>query len=66
MLRLDEGAEYEAITLYKQTIKVATDKGDTKTRRLFKKILAEEEEHIDIRKTACCDDSAFRSRNITS
>jgi bacterioferritin len=47
MLRLDEGAEEEAITLYKQTIKVATDEGDTTTRRLFEKILAEEEEHID-------------------
>ena len=47
MLRLDEGAEEEAITLYKQTIKVAADEGDTTTRRLFEKILAEEEEHID-------------------
>jgi bacterioferritin len=47
MLRLDEGAEEEAITLYKQTIKVASDEGDTTTRRLFEKILAEEEEHID-------------------
>ena len=47
MLRLYEGAEEEAITLYKQTIKVAGDEGDTTTRRLFEKILAEEEEHID-------------------
>jgi len=47
MLRLDEKAEEEAITLYKQTIKVANDEGDTTTRRLFEKILAEEEEHID-------------------
>lgn len=47
MLRLDQGAEEEAITLYKQTIKVASDEGDTTTRRLFEKILAEEEEHID-------------------
>ena len=47
MLRLDQGAEEEAITLYKQTIKVAGDEGDTTTRRLFEKILAEEEEHID-------------------
>jgi bacterioferritin len=39
MLRLDEGAEEEAITLYKQTIKVASDEGDTTTRRLFEKIL---------------------------
>jgi bacterioferritin len=47
MLRLDEKAEEEAITLYKQTIKVANDEGDSTTRRLFEKILAEEEEHID-------------------
>ncbi len=47
MLRLDEKAEEEAINLYKQTIKVASDEGDTTTRRLFEKILAEEEEHID-------------------
>jgi bacterioferritin len=47
MLKLDEKAEEEAITLYKQTIKVAKDEGDNSTRRLFEKILAEEEEHID-------------------
>jgi bacterioferritin len=47
MLRLDQGAEEEAITLYKQTIMVASKEGDITTRRLFEKILAEEEEHID-------------------
>jgi len=47
MLRLDEKAEEEAITLYRQTIKVAGDEGDSTTRRLFERILAEEEEHID-------------------
>jgi bacterioferritin len=47
MLRLDEKAEEEAIRLYNQTIKVARDEGDSTTRRLFEKILAEEEEHID-------------------
>ena len=47
MLKLDQGVEEEAITLYKQTIKVASDEGDITTRRLFEKILAEEEEHID-------------------
>jgi len=47
MLRLDEKAEEEAITLYKTTIKVANDEGDSTTRRLFERILAEEEEHID-------------------
>lgn len=47
MLRLDQGAEEEAMTLYRQTIKVASDESDSTTRRLFEKILAEEEEHID-------------------
>ncbi|MCW4016100.1 MAG: demethoxyubiquinone hydroxylase family protein [Candidatus Bathyarchaeota archaeon] len=47
MLRLDQKAEEEAITLYKQTIKVANDEGDSTTRRLFEQILAEEEEHVD-------------------
>lgn len=47
MLRLDQKAEEEAITLYKQTIKVAKEEDDPTTRRLFEKILAEEEEHID-------------------
>ena len=47
MLRLDQKAEEEAITLYKQTIKVASDERDSTTRRLFEKILAEEEEHVD-------------------
>lgn len=47
MLRLDQGAEEEAITLYKQTIMVASKEGDITTRRLFEKILAQEEEHID-------------------
>ena len=47
MLRLDEKSEEGAITLYKQTIRVASDEGDITTRRLFEKILAEEEEHID-------------------
>ena len=47
MLRLDEKAEEEAIRLYKTTIKAASDEGDSTTRRLFEKILAEEEEHID-------------------
>ena len=46
MLRLDEKAEDEAISLYNKTIKVASDENDTTTRRLFEKILAEEEEHI--------------------
>jgi len=47
MLRLDEKAEEEAIRLYNQTIKVAREENDSTTRRLFERILAEEEEHID-------------------
>jgi bacterioferritin len=47
MLKLDEKAEEEAIRLYNQTIKVAKEENDSTTRRLFERILAEEEEHID-------------------
>ena len=47
MLRMDEKAEEEAVALYKKTIKVAQEEDDITTRRLFEKILAEEEEHID-------------------
>jgi len=47
MLEYDEKAEEEAIILYKQTIKVATEEGDSTTRRLFEQILGEEEEHMD-------------------
>jgi bacterioferritin len=37
--------EEEAITLYRDIIKVATDEGDITTRRLFEEILSQEEEH---------------------
>lgn len=47
MLRLDEKAEEEAIRLYNKTIKAAREENDSTTRRLFEKILAEEEEHVD-------------------
>jgi bacterioferritin len=47
MLKLDKKAEEEAIALYKQTIKVANEEGDSTTRRLFEQILADEEEHLD-------------------
>ncbi len=47
MLRMDVKAEEEAMLLYKQTIKVAHDEGDTTTRRLFEEILSHEEEHHD-------------------
>jgi len=47
MLRADVKAEEAAIALYKQTIKVADEEGDSTTRRLFEDVLADEEEHHD-------------------
>ncbi len=47
MIKLDIKAEEEAIELYKEIIKVAREEGDETTHRLFRKILAEEEEHHD-------------------
>lgn len=47
MIKLDVRAEEEAIELYKEIIKVAKEEGDETTHRLFRKILAEEEEHHD-------------------
>lgn len=47
MLTQDEQNEEQAITLYKQAIKVAADEGDHTTRRLLEEILAEEEDHIN-------------------
>lgn len=47
MIRNDIKAEEEAITLYRETIKVAQEEKDTTTRRLFEEILEDEEEHHD-------------------
>ena len=47
MLQTDVKAEEEAMALYKQTIKVADEEGDSTTRRLFEEILADEEDHHD-------------------
>jgi len=47
MIRNDVKAEEDAIALYKQTIRVATDENDITTRRLFEEILEDEEEHHD-------------------
>ena len=47
MLEADVKAEEKAIALYKQTIKVAGEEGDSTTRRLFEEILGQEEEHHD-------------------
>jgi len=45
MIKNDIKAEEEAITLYKEIIKTATDEGDVTTAFLFKKILEDEEDH---------------------
>ena len=51
MLRLDKKAEEEAITLYKETIKLADVEGDITTRELFEGILGDEEDHHNQFKT---------------
>jgi bacterioferritin len=45
MLEIDKKAEEEAISLYKEIIKLADKEGDVVTKRLFESILADEEEH---------------------
>jgi bacterioferritin len=47
MLEADAKAEEEAITLYKEIIKLAAAEGDSTTRLLFEEILADEENHHD-------------------
>lgn len=47
MLKLDAKAEEEAITMYKQIIKIAESEGDSTTRLLFEEILSDEEDHHD-------------------
>ena len=47
MITQDVKDEENAIKLYKQTIEVAEKEGDFTTAQLFKKILADEEEHHD-------------------
>jgi bacterioferritin len=47
MLEYDAKAEEEAITLYKEIIKLAASEGDSTTRLLFEQILADEEGHHD-------------------
>lgn len=48
MLTLDKKAEEEAIALYKQGIKKAVEEDEYTTRRLFEKLLEDEEEHLDL------------------
>ncbi|MBW2148971.1 MAG: ferritin [Deltaproteobacteria bacterium] len=45
MITADKKAEEEAIRLYKQIVKAAREAEDHTTRRLFERILADEEEH---------------------
>ncbi len=47
MLKNDVKAEEDAITLYKKIIQLARDEGDETTNRLFRAILADEEDHHD-------------------
>jgi bacterioferritin len=47
MLEKDKEDEENAIKLYKEIIKKAEEEGDITTADLFKKILADEEEHHD-------------------
>jgi len=47
MLKADVKAEEEAITLYKDIIRLAASEGDYTTERLLKEILADEERHHD-------------------
>jgi len=47
MIRQDKKDEEVAIQLYKKIIEVARKEGDEVTNRLFRQILAEEEEHHD-------------------
>jgi len=46
MLKLDKKAEEEAIALYKKAIKKAAEEDEYTTRRLFEKLLEDEEEHL--------------------
>jgi bacterioferritin len=47
MITADKKAEEEAIVLYKKILRKAVDEGDETTNRLFRQILADEEDHHD-------------------
>jgi bacterioferritin len=47
MIKNDVKAEEEAIALYRKVLQVAREEGDEVTHRVFRKILADEEEHHD-------------------
>jgi len=47
MIENDKQTEEETIEFYKEVIKTAGEEGDEVTHRLFRQILADEEEHHD-------------------
>ncbi len=47
MIEQDKKDEENAIKMYKEIIKIAQEEEDYTTESLFKKILGEEEEHLD-------------------
>jgi len=47
MIQDDLEIEYQAIRMYKEQIKIASEIGDTTTRLMLEKILTAEEEHAD-------------------
>ncbi len=47
MIENDKKSEEEAIQLYKQIVEMARKEGDETTNRLFRQILADEEDHHD-------------------
>jgi bacterioferritin len=47
MLKNDKKAEEEAIDLYNEIVALARKEGDEVTNRLFRQILADEEDHFD-------------------
>lgn len=47
MLKNDKKAEEEAIDLYNEIIEIARKEGDEVTNRLFRQILADEQDHYD-------------------
>ncbi|MCX8095532.1 MAG: ferritin-like domain-containing protein [Caldisericia bacterium] len=47
MIEQDKKDEENAISMYKEIIKVAIDEGDVTTKRIFEDILKDEEEHHD-------------------
>lgn len=51
MVMTDKKDEEGAIKLYKEIIKLADKEGDTVSRKMFKRILADEEKHLDTFRT---------------